>query len=54
MAQSNSKTTTLHRRADNGLFCTEEYAKNHPNTTVTETVVKPKTSQQSPAKKKGK
>lgn len=28
------------RRADNGRYCTEEYAKRHPKTTVKETVKK--------------
>lgn len=32
------KTTIVerNRRADNGQYCTEEYAKRHPKTTITE------------------
>lgn len=32
-----TKTQTVYRRADNGHFTTEGYAKKHPNTTVKET-----------------
>ena len=31
-----TKTVELHRRADNGQFCTENYANRHKKTTVTE------------------
>lgn len=38
-----TKTVERNRRADTGEYCTEEYAKKHPKTTVTEhDKVKPK------------
>lgn len=32
-----TKTKTTYRRADNGEYTNEEYAKKHPDTTVKET-----------------
>lgn len=36
MAKSSTKTSEQFRRADNGHYCTEEYANRHPRTTICE------------------
>jgi hypothetical protein len=47
------KTKTSYRRVDDGKYTTEEYAKNHPTTTVKETDKVP-VKKKSPSKKKEK
>ena len=37
-----SKKRKVHRNAGTGRFVTEDYAKKHPKTTVSETVEQPK------------
>jgi hypothetical protein len=36
--KSKKKKVKIPRRADNGQFCTEEYAKQHPRTTIFQTI----------------
>jgi hypothetical protein len=48
-----TKKITIHyRRADNGEYTTEKYAKKHPTTTVKETVHVPSKKKPSSGKKK--
>lgn len=45
------KTIIRYRRADNGQYTTEEYAKNHPKTTVKETDKVTRKKKRTPKKK---
>ena len=36
MTKNTKKEDGSYRRADNGRYCTEEYAKRHPKTTIHE------------------
>jgi hypothetical protein len=45
------KTQKVNRDAGTGKFVSDEYAKHHPKTTVTETIQKPPTKKPGPKKK---